>query len=149
MAAFLSNLQETAIAPQRTPRVQPLVLVTEDDEDTRFLYRTILGMLGCDVIEAGDGEEAVMLAESAQPDLILMDGSLPRLDGIAATRRIRQLGADRRVPIVFVSGHAEPHFYAVAREAGCDEYLVKPFNFAQLDGLLEKHLGRRARAFGG
>ena len=146
MAASLSKLPDTNWA-QHAPRACPLVLVTDDDEDTRFLLSTLLGMSGYAVIEAVDGEEAVRLAESARPDLILMDGSLPRVDGFAATRRIRQLGLRGRVPIVFVSGHAEPSFRSVAREAGCDEYLVKPFDMKQLGGVLEKYLGRSARGF--
>jgi two-component system, sensor histidine kinase and response regulator len=76
--------------------------------------------------------------------LILMDASLPRLDGLGAARRIRQLEGAGRVPIVFVSGHAEPAFRAVAREAGCDDYLVKPLDFDQLGGILDRHLGSRA-----
>lgn len=124
----------------RAPRERPLVLVTEDDEDTRFILSLLLGQRGYAVIEAADGEEAVLLAESARPDLILMDASLPRLDGLGAARRIRQLGHAGRVPIVFVSGHAEPAFRAVAREAGCDEYLVKPLDFKQLGGVLDRHL---------
>jgi len=100
-------------------------------------------MRGCAVVEAADGEESVRLAESARPDLILMDGSLPRLDGLDATRRIRQLDGRGRVPIFFISGHAEPSFRAVAREAGCDEYLVKPFGVERLNGLLERYLDRQ------
>jgi CheY-like chemotaxis protein len=144
MASSLSDLQH-ATGAQHAPRTQPLVLVTDDNEDTRFLLSAILKLSGCAVVEALDGEEAVRLAESAGPDLILMDASLPRVDGLAATRRIRQMGQTGRVPIVFVSGHAEPTFRVVAREAGCDEYLVKPLDMEQLGGVLEKYLGRNAR----
>jgi two-component system sensor histidine kinase BarA len=145
MAAPLSNFESAADA-QHTPRAQPLVLVTDDDADTRFLFRTILDRRGYAVIEAADGEEAVRLAESACPDLVLMDGSLPHMDGLAATRRIRQLGRGAHIPVIFISGHAEPAFSAVAREAGCDEYLLKPLDFDQLGRVLERHLGRGARA---
>lgn len=146
MAASLNNSQ-VVTGTRLVPRARPLVLVTDDDENTRSLFTTMLEISGYSVIEAEDGEQAVRLAESAQPDLILMDGRLPRLDGFAATRRIRELGRAGRVPIVFVSGHAEPAFHALAREAGCDEYLVKPFSLNQLGDLLEKYLGHRARAF--
>lgn len=126
-------------------RARPLVLVSEDHDDTRQLFRTVLRLRGCAVIEAADGEEAVRLAAHERPDLILLDGSMPRLDGFGATRRIRQLGrAGRRVPIVFITGHAEPSFRAVALQAGCDEYLVKPLDLEQLRGVLEKFLGGRA-----
>jgi two-component system KDP operon response regulator KdpE len=128
---------------QTARRTRPLVLVSEDDADTRFLFRTILSLRGYAVVEAADGEESVKLAESAHPDLILMDGGLPRLDGLAATRRIRQLDERRRVPIVFISGHAEPSFDAAAREAGCDEYLVKPLDFDKFRVVLERYLDRK------
>ena len=143
MATSLSNLQNASDArPAR-----PLVLVAEDDDDTRLLFRTMLEIRGYSVIEAPDGEEAVRLAETARPDLILMDGSLPRLDGLTATRRIRSFGRAGRVPIAFISGHAGAAFLALAREAGCDEYLIKPPDLGQLCGVLEKYLGDKARAF--
>jgi CheY-like chemotaxis protein len=145
MAVFLSDFHKTADAQPET-RGNPLVLITEDDEDTRLLFRITLGRRGYAVIEAADGENAVLLAESACPDVVLMDGSLPRLDGLGATRRIRQLGQKGMMPIIFISGHAEPAFRAVAREAGCDEYLVKPVCFDQLDRVIEKYLGHNTRA---
>lgn len=128
----------------------PLVLVAEDHEDTRFMLRMILERCGLSVVEAGDGEEAVRLAERETPDLILMDGSLPRLDGISATRRMRGLESLAFVPIVFLSGHAGPQQQLAAREAGCDDYLVKPFEIEQLYRVLEHLLpaGRRERAAG-
>ena len=142
MAASLCNLPSTDDGA-RAARRRPLVLVTDDHEDTRFLLRTMLERRGYSVIEAADGEEAVAMALDARPDLILMDVSLPRLDGLAAARRIRRLGRAASAPIVFISGHAEPAYRARAREAGCDDFLVKPFDFAQLDRLVEKHLRGR------
>ena len=122
-------------------RERPLVLVTEDHEDTRLLFRTILEMRGCAVIEAADGEQGVQLAAAASPDLILMDGTLPRLDGLSATRRIRELNSGRKIPIVFICGRAEPGYDAIALDAGCDDFLLKPLNFDLLFDVLEKHLG--------
>lgn len=130
----------------RAPAARPLVLVTDDHQDTRDLFRTVLRLGGYAVIEAADGEEAVRQAERARPDLILLDGSLPLLDGLGAARRIRQLRRGGRVPIVFITGHAEPAYRAVAREAGCDEYLVKPLDLEQLRGVLERYLGGRGPA---
>ena len=100
MPTSLSNLEDTTGAQHA---LRPLVLVTDDHEETRFLLRTVLGISGYAVIEAVEGEEAVRLTETVGPDLILMDGSLPRVDGLGATRRIWQLGRTGRVPIVFVS----------------------------------------------
>ncbi|MCA1817409.1 MAG: response regulator [Acidobacteria bacterium] len=141
MTALLSDITITKLpaAPQRATRERPLVLVAEDDEDTRFLFRTFAEMSGCEVVEAADGEEAVRLAESARPDLVLIDGSLPRLDGLAATRRIRELGG-ARVRVIFVSGHCDPEFRRAAREAGCDEFVEKPLDFRLFGGSLERHL---------
>jgi CheY-like chemotaxis protein len=111
------------------------------------MFRTMLEFRGYSVIEAADGEEVIQLAESARPDLILMDISLPRVNGLEAARRIRQSGHAGRVPVVFISGHPEASFLALAREAGGDEYLVKPLSRGQLGGVLEKYLGHHARAF--
>lgn len=125
----------------------PLVLIVEDDEDTRFMLRTILEMRGgISVIEAENGEMATTLAESLHPDLILMDGTLPLLDGFAATRRIRELASARDVPIVFLSGHAQPASEAKAFDAGCTDYLIKPFAIDELKRVLERHLSQRTSA---
>ena len=119
------------------------VLVAEDHEDTRQMLRTILERRGLTVVEAGDGFEAVDAAERERPDLILMDGGLPLLDGIAATRRLRGVPALTAVPIVFLSGHAGPQAQSAALHAGCDEYLVKPFDLARLDTVLNRYLRGR------
>ncbi len=121
------------------------VLVAEDHEDTRFLLRTLLERRGLAVVEARDGVEACDLAQRERPDLILMDGGLPVLDGISATRRLRGLDSLARVPIVFLSGHAGPQHQMAARDAGCDEYVVKPFDIARLEHVLNRHLPRRGR----
>jgi CheY-like chemotaxis protein len=120
------------------------VLVVEDHEDTRFMLRTLLELRGgISVVEAENGESAIALAESMHPDLILMDTDLPLLDGYAATRRIRQLTSAREVPIVFLSGHAQPVAQARAFAAGCTDYLVKPFALGEMDRLIERHLSQR------
>ena len=122
------------------------VLVAEDHEDTRYLLRMLLERSGFVVVEAGDGFEAVDAAARECPDLILMDGGLPRLDGIAATRLLRLVPALSSVPIVFLSGHAGPQAVTDALDAGCDEYVVKPFDIARLENVLNRHLrGRGSR----
>jgi len=140
----MSNFQH--ITDARTTRARPLVLVAYDDPDMRLLFRTVLEMRGYCVIEAADGEETLGAVESAHPDLILMDGSLPRLSGLEAARQIRQSGQTGQVPIVFISGHAGATFIAQAREAGCDEYLVKPLDLIQLGAVLEKYCVQELRA---
>jgi CheY-like chemotaxis protein len=113
-----------------------LILIVEDHEDTRFLLRTLLERRGMRVVEAEDGEEGVRAAVELRPDLILMDGSLPRMDGLAATRLVRERIRSDHIPIVFLSGHAAPESRAAAFAAGCCEYLVKPLDFDQLDRVL-------------
>jgi CheY-like chemotaxis protein len=140
----MSALLATDKSTRRRPRGSK-VLVAEDHEDTRFLLRTLLERRGLSVVEAADGEEACAVAVRECPDLILMDGGLPRLDGIAATRRMRGLDSLSGVPIVFLSGHAGPHHQRAALAAGCDDYIVKPFEVALLDNILNRHLPARDR----
>lgn len=124
--------------------VPPLVLIVEDHEDTRFMLRTILELRGdISVVEAENGEMAATLAESLSPDLIFMDGTLPVVDGFEATRRIRGLASGSNVPIVFLSGHAQPASEARAFAAGCTDYLVKPFALGELKRVLERHLSQK------
>jgi DNA-binding response OmpR family regulator len=106
----------------------------------RFLLRTFLEMRGMRVVEAEDGETGARVAEELRPDLILMDWSLPRMDGIAATNLIRKRNSSHLIPIIMLSGHAAPTSQKALRETGCCEYLVKPLNLDQLDRVLRKHL---------
>ena len=141
MNALLENSSVRSADIDRR-RDQPLVLVTDDHADTRLLFSTILAMHGCAVIEAADGEEAVQLAKTSQPDLILMDGYLPRLDGLAATRQIRDHDNGRHTPIILICGRAEPSFRASAFAAGCDDFFLKPMSIDVFGSVIEKHLGR-------
>lgn len=136
------STEETQLASAPGQTLNACVLVVEDDADTRFLLRTILERCGANVIEAIDGNMAIALAENLSLDLILMDGTLPLLDGFEATRRIRELSSAREVPIVFLSGHTQPAAKVRAFAAGCTEYFVKPFNFSEFGSVLERHLAR-------
>lgn len=150
MAAYIArNRAGAAAAWTQGHESAPVVLVAEDHEDTRLLLRTVLERRGLTVVEVGDGEEAVAVAERVRPDLILMDGGLPRLDGISATRRMRGLASLSRVPIVFLSGYAAPQQQVAAREAGCDDYIVKPFKIALLYHVLERLLPNAGAAADG
>jgi two-component system cell cycle response regulator DivK len=121
----------------------PTVMVVEDFEDNRFMMRRLLEMSGYRVLEAVNGEEAVELAKRERPGLILMDLSLPQLDGLAATRRIRQYPELRDVPIVAVSAHDTADFHADALAAGCNDYVTKPIDFDQLEALLSRLLPKK------
>lgn len=114
----------------------PLVLIAEDDADTRLMLKTLLEMKGYRTAEAADGQQAVERAADVRPDLILVDLQLPRLNGFAVTRYVRQHEELRRVPIVIVSGHDPARHLNLARAAGCNAYLQKPIDFDALDGLL-------------
>ncbi|HEX8472806.1 MAG TPA: response regulator [Pyrinomonadaceae bacterium] len=128
-------------APVSAQTTNACVMVVEDHADTRFLLRTMLEMRGgISVVEAENGEMAIALARDVHIDLILMDTDLPLLDGYAATRRIRELTSTHKVPIVMLSGHAQPAAQAEAFAAGCTDYLVKPFCLGELGSLLERHL---------
>jgi CheY-like chemotaxis protein len=122
----------------------PTVMVVEDFEDNRFMMRRLLEMSGYRVLEAINGEEAVELAHRERPQLILMDLSLPQLDGLAATRRIRQNADLRDVPIVAVSAHDTADFHADALAAGCNDYVTKPIDFDQLEALLTRLLPKNS-----
>lgn len=110
----------------------PTILVAEDDDDTREMLHVLLEMWGCRVVEARDGLEAVDVASRELPQLILMDGRLPFLDGLGATRRIRENGLRDQVKILALDGWGTPSYRAAALAAGCNDTIPKPLDFAQL-----------------
>ena len=138
----MTNFTNTRAAA-RSSAASPLVLVLEDHEDTRILLRALLEMKGYCVLEAVDGEDAVRQAETLTPDLILMEGSLPRIDGFSAMRLIREDEGLLRVPVIFLSGHALPAAREAAFAYGCDDYLTKPLDTDQLYHTIEKHITQR------
>jgi two-component system cell cycle response regulator DivK len=118
----------------------PRVLVVEDYEDTSLAMRLALEDLGYRIFEASDGEQAVRLALQERPEVILMDLSLPVLDGLAATRRIREHPEMRNTVIVAVTAHQESDYRTKALEAGCNAYVTKPIDFEWLSGLISNLL---------
>lgn len=119
-----------------------LFLVVEDFEDSRFMMRQLLEMAGHKVVEATDGEQAVKVALKERPSIILMDLSLPKLDGLAATREIRRHKGFRRVPILAISAHDGDESRSAALEAGCDDYMTKPIDFDELTTLVQRYLSK-------
>src|SRR2546430_2471437 len=103
-----------------------LFLVAEEFEDSRFMISRMLALAGNRVLEAIDGKQAVELAVKKTPAIILMDLSLPKLDGLSATRKIRRHKHLASLPIVAVSAHDSPESRRRALEAGCNEYVAKP-----------------------
>ena len=143
--AYASHAVFVAVLKHMT-RAKKLFLVVEDFEDSRFMMRRLLEMAGYEVLEATDGEQAVELAAAQHPAIILMDLSLPKLDGLEATRRIRETRGLKGVPIVAVSAHDSIESRNEALEAGCNEYVTKPIDFDRLNQLLQRFIGsNRAR----
>ena len=117
-------------------KAKPTILVVDDFDDTRLLLRTWLERKGFLVIEAEDGNEAVALAESKRPDLIIMDLEMPELDGLAATRKIRNMKGLENVPVLAVSAYGAEQFREDALAAGCNEYVSTPFEPEALETLI-------------
>ncbi len=119
---------------------QKTILVVDDIEGVRALVRKALETFGHRVVEAADGLEAVALAQSVLPDLILMDLSMPALDGFAAVHRIRRLFGLGDVPIIAISAHAAQEVREDALAAGFCDYLVKPVDIDRLAEAVAKHI---------
>jgi CheY-like chemotaxis protein len=113
-----------------------VILVIEDHDDTRFMLRMMLEGEGYVMLEAADGLEGVETAIRQHPDLVLIDGNLPGLDGLSAIRRMREQEFLRDMPIAVISGHTGPEFRAEARVAGCDAYITKPLDFDEFRSTL-------------
>ena len=116
------------------------VLVVEDTEDNRQMMRRLLELSGFQVVEALNGREAVEVALRVRPEIILMDLSLPFVDGLAATRQISSKAGMSKVPIVAVSAHDTSDFHGLALEAGCNAYVTKPIDYPQLEALVNQLL---------
>ncbi|HEY0458208.1 MAG TPA: response regulator [Pyrinomonadaceae bacterium] len=115
------------------------VLIVEDYEDTREFMKILLESYGYKVIEAADGIEAIDRVKQHHPDLILMDISLPVVDGLTATRAIREFDADYKVPIIAVTAFGK-NYYTKAIEAGCNDLIDKPVDFDSLEPILRSYL---------
>ena len=118
------------------------VLLVEDTEDNRQMMRRLLELSGYRVVEATNGKEAVEVASRVRPQIILMDLSLPLVDGLAATRSIRVLPGLDKVPIVAVSAHDSADFHSEALAAGCDAYITKPIDYSELEEVVGRLLSR-------
>jgi CheY-like chemotaxis protein len=120
------------------------LLLVEDNEDNRIIYCTVLRHLGYEVIEAQDGVEAVELARSALPDLILMDISIPRMDGWEATRILRGDPRTQAIPIIALTAHALADDRERATEVGFTSYLAKPIEPRVVVAEVRRWIGDRA-----
>ena len=136
LSTRVSTRMATPVLPQTQRAVCPTIMVVEDSEDIRFMMRTLLEMEGYQVIEAADGLQAIEMALNHRPSMIIMDLTLPRLDGLSATHRIREQLDN--IPIVALSGHISDDHRSAAFAAGCTDYLVKPLDFELLYQVLAR-----------
>ena len=123
----------------------PKILLIEDNEWSRDMLARRLSRRGYQVISAADGRRGIALAHDRSPDLIVMDMSLPEIDGWEATRRLKADPATRAIPIVALTAHAMASDRQKAMDAGCDDYHTKPVDFESLVRSLEAFLEARQR----
>ncbi|MEO7456608.1 MAG: response regulator [Gemmatimonadaceae bacterium] len=122
----------------------PRVLIVEDNELNRDMLSRRLTRRGYEVLIARDGAEGVAMATETQPDIVLMDMSLPVLDGWEATRRLKSDQATRGIPVIALTAHAMTGDEAKARAAGCDDFDTKPVDIDRLLGKIEQFIPRAA-----
>lgn len=117
------------------------ILVVEDNMDNMTLISDVLESLDYDVIQAHDGEDGLAKSSAEKPDLILMDLSLPKMDGWTATRHLKSNPELQHIPVVALTAHAMVGDKERALEAGCDDYISKPINLKELAKKLEQYMG--------
>ncbi len=113
-------------------RQSPLVLVVDDDMSQRLLARAALEQAGFEVVEAEDGEKAVASAARKEPDLILLDVEMPKLDGFAACSQIRRIQSMADTPIVMLTGREDDESIQHAYDSGATDFISKPINWSLL-----------------
>ncbi len=121
----------------------PKVLIVEDNEMNRDMLSRRLERKGYEIVMAFDGEAGVSMAQSENPDIILMDMSLPIIDGWEATRRVKADPATQNIPVIALTAHAMSGDREKALEAGCDDYDTKPIELPRLLGKMEELLSSR------
>jgi CheY-like chemotaxis protein len=124
----------------RAASEQKTVLVVDDYDEIRFLTRQALESFGYRVLEASSGAEAVRVAQADAPDLILLDLSMPSMDGFATIHQLRRLLGLRDVPVIAFSAHTAREIREDALAAGCREFITKPVPIEKLKSVVERHL---------
>jgi len=121
------------------------ILYVEDNDDNVYMLRGRLTRAGFEVVVATDGAQGVALAGAAAPDLIVMDLSLPLVDGWEASRRLKDAPGTRAIPIIALSAHAMDGDRGKALAAGCDDYDTKPVDFPRLLGKIRALLAKASQ----
>jgi two-component system cell cycle response regulator DivK len=116
------------------------ILLVEDNEMNRDMLSRRLERKGFEVVIAVDGQDGVTMAASEKPDIIIMDLSLPVMDGWEATRRIKASSATQSIPVIALTAHAMAGDEQKALEAGCDDYDTKPVDFKHLLGKIANYI---------
>lgn len=140
--AHCSSARETHVAD--SPKT---ILLVEDNEDNRIIYATALRFAGYEVVEAVTGTEGVQRARTSKPDLVLMDISVPELDGWEATAVLKADPTTRHIPVIAVTAHALPGDEERSLAAGCDGYLAKPIPPARLLAEIDRRFSRATPSY--
>lgn len=122
---------------------RPLVLIADDDRDILELVAFRLERAGCETVVAGDGEEALRLAGERQPDVVILDVMMPKMDGYEVTQALRADQATREIPVILLTARAQESDVSRGFEAGVDDYVRKPFSPQELTARVQAILGRR------
>jgi len=129
-----------------TDRMKTLVLVADDEEDIRALVAFRLERAGYEVITAADGEEALTLATTRLPDLVVLDMMMPKATGLEVTRSLREHDETKDIPVILLTARAQEADVARGYEAGVDDYVKKPFSPQDLQLRVQTLLERRSAA---
>ena len=116
------------------------ILIVEDNRSNLKMLRLVLEEMDCDILEATDGAEAMDVAIASMPDLILMDIQIPKMDGLDVTRRLREMQEFSKTPIIALTAFAMEKDEQAGLDAGCNEYITKPFSTAKLLEIVHKYI---------
>jgi two-component system, sensor histidine kinase and response regulator len=114
------------------------ILLVEDNDDSREVYRKMLERFGHTVVEATNGKEAIKFAIKQNPDMIIMDLSMPEVDGFQAASALRSIKTFSRTPILAITAYPQSHWRDKSEDVGCDGFLQKPFTHQDLSAALDK-----------
>jgi two-component system cell cycle response regulator DivK len=151
-SCFMAPMERRTSAPLEADHhgtcfAKPTVLVVEDDDNSLFVLKSILGTKGYRVLEASDGKQAIEVAQAEKLDLILLDLQLPRLNGLGVIHHLRENANLESLPIVIMTGHDPEKYRGSAIAAGCDDFLLKPIDFDRLEAVLDYFVPLRASSW--
>ncbi len=116
------------------------ILIVEDNPANLKMLKLIIENIDCEILEAVNGDEALAVSIEKEPDLILMDIQIPHIDGLEVTRRLRKMEIFTKTPIIALTAFAMEKDEQAGLDAGCNEYMIKPFSTAKLLEILHKYL---------